>query len=506
MAIGPTAMTTDVSGLKPSREGFQWDVFLSYRGNDREAVAQIAEALRSKKLKVWWDQWAIPPGANFQTEIWKGLKGSWATAVFIGPSTVGGWQDLELKSAISEQVKSGKPVLPVFLPGAPDPDKVDLEFLSLNSRVVFTKTIAEQDGLDRMVWGITGSHPGLVPEKEMPPENDVAAEEFATRSVQAVSSWLRSANATFFIGPSVAQSGPTFPFRSWEIATKLLREIKLIEADDVALLPSLDIAATLYGIAQTDPVLEQTVLDLIQSRSAAIPAAQAALSQLLLKLAGRTIPRGKKLQKQLLLTMNIDLCLERALLAAGVGFTRVVQHRAEKQLYLTDFHDERFTNAKPDRIEALIDEAEATPLSPEIMAGTVLAEPVLFKLRGSQDISGSCALTRPQLLAQARMVISERLIPAELQKIATNTPIVFLGVGVLDLEFQYTSNTMLFGAWESDHPKYLVQVSPGLDPHDPYRRLESGLWPKLKDSALKRNLSTVEEACDRFLERVINAL
>jgi len=77
------------------------------------------------------DEWEVPPGGDFQQGLWAGLKESWATACSSGrrPLRVAGARSQ--KSAINEQVKSGKPVLPVFLPGVPDPDKIDLEFLGL---------------------------------------------------------------------------------------------------------------------------------------------------------------------------------------------------------------------------------------------------------------------------------------------------------------------------------------------------------------------------------------
>src|SRR5438034_7129645 len=260
-------MPLDTSGTKPARESFQWDVFLSYRRPDKGSVRELAETLRKLKLKVWWDEWEIPPGADFQAEIWKGLKNSWATAVCIGPSTVAGWQEREVKGAINEQVQLGKPVLPVFLPGIPDPDKVDLEFLGLNSRVVFERSVNEQPVVDRMIWGITGTNPNHAPPPPPPQEVDLAAEGLASQAITSIASWLKTNNATFFVGPSTAGIGPSLPLRNWEIAVRLLRDIHVIDDDQIKMLPSVDIAATLYGIAQTDPILEETFVNLIQSRS-----------------------------------------------------------------------------------------------------------------------------------------------------------------------------------------------------------------------------------------------
>jgi hypothetical protein len=141
---------------KPVREGFQWDVFLSYRHPDRDSVEYIATKLSEMDLKVWWDEWEVAPGEDFQQKLWDGLTRSWATAVFIGPKTLGGWQEKEVKAAIEKQVKSGKPVIPVFLPNVPDPDKIEIEFLGLNSRVVFERALTE-DRVYKIIGGLLES-------------------------------------------------------------------------------------------------------------------------------------------------------------------------------------------------------------------------------------------------------------------------------------------------------------------------------------------------------------
>jgi len=94
----------------------------------------------------------------------------------------------------------------------------------------------------------------------------------------------------------------------------------------------------------------------------------------------------------------------------------------------------------------------------------------------------------------------------ELIKIAQNTYIVFLGTGFLAPDFQYLANTILFDAWQSDYKKFLIQVPPTLESSDPYRCIEAGIWPELKSTALRKNLTTVEEEGDRFLNRLLTRL
>ena len=489
------------------REDFRWDVFLSYRHPDQEAVRHIATKLRDMGLRVWYDEWEVVPGDKFQNDLWAALKQSWTTAVFVGPKTIGGWQEQEVQTAIDIQVKEGRRVIPVFLPDIPDPDKVDIGFPSLNSRVVFEHVVADQRALNRIYWGITGINPdnpakAPVLKVQKPPSDTQASDD----AIEWLSDWLRSGNVTFFVGPGAAGGGPTFPPRNWDIARSLLNELKLIETDDVKFLPPIDIAATLFAVSRTDPVLEVTIVNLIQSRSLSIPPAHQNLANLLSHLSQRQYPRGRRPPKQLILTSNIDLMMERALLSNDVRFTRVVQHKSQNSLYVTNYHDVPVIPTNLDQLDELITSKPARKLLPEAVTGDAAAEPILYKLRGSQDIEGSCALTRPQLLAQARSVIANHLIPDEFQTAASNTPIVFLGTGLLDPDFQYISHTVLFDAWESAHPKYLVQLAPDQDSEDGYRRMEAGIWDKIKQSAMRRNLTTVEEFGDRFLQRLASAL
>jgi TIR domain len=495
---------------KCERKDFEFDVFLSYRSPDKESVREIAGLLHSRALRVWWDEEEIPPGALFANELWKAIQRCWAMAVFIGPRLMGGWQEQELLTAVNQQVREGKPVIPIFLPGA-NPDEIKVPFLDNNSRLVFESSLNDTLLIDRLWWGITGIKPAslspppadAVPTQEPPSPPTHPATQPADETVSWLSDWLRSGNVTFFVGPGATGGGPKYPPLNWELARTLLRQLNLVGSEELKFLPPVDVVATLFAVWKSDPVLENTIITEIQTRSSEIPDSHLGLAKLLAALKERRqVPRGKRLQKQLLLGSNIDLMIERALLSSGVRFTRVVQHKSESSLYVTNFHDEKFLPSKREDLDDLISNKGYETLSPESVAGDALVEPILYKLRGSQDIEGSCALSRPQFLAQARSVISEHLIPSELQKIASNTPLVFLGTGLLDPDFQYISYTMLFDAWKSDKPKYMVQLAPAQDQNDPYRRMETGIWNKIKETAMQIRLTAVEDSSASFLRRL----
>jgi hypothetical protein len=83
---------------------------------------------------------------------------------------------------------------------------------------------------------------------------------------------------------------------------------------------------------------------------------------------------------------------------------------------------------------------------------------------------------------------------------------VFLGTSLLDSDFQYMSHTVLFNAWKSDHPKYLVRPAPDQEQADGDRRTEAGMWEQIKRSAMRRNLNTVEMSGEQFLGRLLEAI
>jgi len=500
-------MSSSIQTAKAVRGDFRWDVFLSYRSPDRNEVEEVAKKLVEMGLRVWWDEQEIPPGARYMDHMWEGLKSSFATIVFISPATVGNWQEMEAMAAIATQVAEKRPVLPVFLPGIPDPNKVDLGFLGLNSRAVFENTVTEQRVLNRIYWGITGNKPDVstTPVQPNPTPPRVTAPSDGG-SIAWLARWLRKGTVTFFVGPGASEVGSALPPRNWEIACELLKEIGLIDAEPDHLLPPVDVAAAVYAVSNTDPVLEETVVSLIQNRSTSIPPTHRRLAELIAKLSKREGPRSTRIEKQLILTTNIDLLMERALLAQNLRPTRIVQHRSEPRLHFTDYRGIARVPSDTTQLDELIAGTESTRVSPDLATGSLIGEPVLYKTRGSQDIAGSCALTRPQLLAQARSLIAEHLIPDGLTKIAVGTPIVFLGTGLLDSDFDYISHTVLYNAWESGHPKYLVHPTPDQDTGDGYRRMEAGRWEQIRQLAMRRNLITVEMSSERFLERLLEAI
>src|SRR5688572_12394450 len=91
----------------------------------------------------------------WQPELEKQIKRIKAAAVFIGPSDLGPWQDMEQQAFLREFIKRKCPVIPVVLPTARKKKAPELPvFLGGMGWVDFRKQ--DPDPLGQLIWGITG--------------------------------------------------------------------------------------------------------------------------------------------------------------------------------------------------------------------------------------------------------------------------------------------------------------------------------------------------------------
>ncbi|MHC4298282.1 MAG: TIR domain-containing protein [Planctomycetota bacterium] len=133
---------------------FVFDVFLSHNGKDKAAVRALAAKLREHEIKVWLDDDQLIPGRPWQPLLEKGIRESAAGAVLVGGDGVGPWEDEEMQALLALAVSKKKPVIPVLLLGAPE--KPELPGFLSNRTWVDLRAGFEKDGLDKLIWGITG--------------------------------------------------------------------------------------------------------------------------------------------------------------------------------------------------------------------------------------------------------------------------------------------------------------------------------------------------------------
>jgi hypothetical protein len=136
----------------------RFDVFLAHNSKDKPFVAKVADHLRRRGIKPWFDKEQIAPGCRFQKCIQNAIRNVSVAAVFIGQHGVGRWQDLELESLVKLCVDKNLPLIPVLLPGQKKLPST-LPFLDNISFVRFNKNAGEKKALDEMVWGIRDKKP-----------------------------------------------------------------------------------------------------------------------------------------------------------------------------------------------------------------------------------------------------------------------------------------------------------------------------------------------------------
>ncbi len=134
-----------------------FDVFLSYNGDDRPLVVELAAALEERGLAAWLDQPRLVPGRPWQEALEEVIVTSRTAAVLVGANGLGPWQQMEMRACLAQFVEHRKPVIPVLLPGAPSQPNLPIfltQFTWVDLRAGLTP-----EGLDRLVWGITGRKP-----------------------------------------------------------------------------------------------------------------------------------------------------------------------------------------------------------------------------------------------------------------------------------------------------------------------------------------------------------
>jgi len=140
----------------------EYDVFLSHNSADKPAVEELARRLVEAGVQPWLDTWNLVPGEPWQEAIEEALDACQTVAVFLGPAGIGSWENEEMRSALEERVRDrSRRVIPVLLPGAPDPREKRLpRFLRRMTWVDFGGGLDDENAFQRLVAGIRGVAPG----------------------------------------------------------------------------------------------------------------------------------------------------------------------------------------------------------------------------------------------------------------------------------------------------------------------------------------------------------
>ena len=516
-------------GPPPARPVY--DVFLSYSREDKAVVRKVADALKQQRddLKVFFDQWVLRPGMNWQAELEYALGNSRTFAVFIGPSGMGSWADTEREVAFDRAVNNQGCVIPVLLPGVSVSDVPlllrKLQFCPMTAEV-------DQESLDLLIWGITGKNP--LPERAEALRSTLATQEETDPVVVAagkVADHLKTGNVTFFFGRTA-----THPESSCDITSTLLAKLGFIGKDWTELLPPADLAASYFAVKHDDDALESHVLEIVSRHDAVKPACYAALAELQKPLEARPKVRGKKEYKRLIVSSNLDILLEKALLLKGIPFTRIVQYRSSTRAQINTVRsvarlaDGQLQISGPDGcagacspddevgLGALIGNCGTKTVT--ISSGNMvdeqgggfvfidgMIEPIIYKLHGSQDVEKSCTLSTEQYFDILWQSIAKKCIPDALTQIISNTPLVLVGSCIVDADFRLTY-TLLRVSLEAGKDRFRYAIAPrGTgDKRDGSYMLACAAWEELEDRAMKSyGIKMLDAPGERFFTHLSQA-
>ncbi|MCY2987240.1 MAG: toll/interleukin-1 receptor domain-containing protein [Planctomycetota bacterium] len=145
------------SSVAKSAASSSFAVFLSHNSKDKPTVRELKRSLTTHGFAVWLDEDELRPGIPWQQLLESGIRASGSVAVLVGKDGFGPWEDEEMQAAIVLAVKDKRPVIPVLLPGAATQPELPM-FLG-NRTWVDLRSGLTDDGLAKLIWGITGKKP-----------------------------------------------------------------------------------------------------------------------------------------------------------------------------------------------------------------------------------------------------------------------------------------------------------------------------------------------------------
>jgi len=110
-----------------------------------------------RSLRVWFDENEIRPGSLILPTINRGLRSSGSVSVLIGRSGFGPFHAAETQAALAQASELERPVIPVLLEGCPLASHKDHALFE--RRYVDFRNGFPDEGIDELIWGITGERP-----------------------------------------------------------------------------------------------------------------------------------------------------------------------------------------------------------------------------------------------------------------------------------------------------------------------------------------------------------
>jgi hypothetical protein len=498
------------------------ELLIIHLSDDRETAGNIISALKARDVRAAAEEWSsLKPAA---WELLQARSGGAISriAVLLGRNTAAQWCAAAALKAPSELGQTA--VFPILV-GVPR-TAVQISFLLPNTWVVLD--LGDDRTVDTLVTRIRSDTPQAERRNTTQLLDDAAPR---------LAKLLPAGDLVFMLGPAVSR-----PPSGYALALALLRRLG-IELQDGALVLPMDLAGSYFALKNTDKELLTVIREQLHAVSG-IPPTHLALSALLAELPAHRVTKRqegavKDPPRPLIVTTNLDLMMERALILQGISFTRIVQHAPGNTpaVLTSDFRVQRTEQRRPDSkdgtrtydvtvdgvgepIRAIVDEdgrftldgdgwallemavqtAGVVPAMPARPGAEVSYNvPVLYKFHGSLDVDRSSAVTSDHYdffdFSAAPTWIIERV---------KNDPLLLLGYCYTDPQLRQLRRTLLRNLANTNVDRYAVQYP--LPPEEPLYHVERALSRRLINLWKTVFMDAIEYDGATVLSEILNEL
>lgn len=370
---------------------YRYQAVILYNGSDVEDAGALHEALIGKGIRCWFAFADLKLGDAILTEINKALSSSRTALICVGHNGLSDYQEDEWNTVHTAVVAKRIRGIPVYIgrDNPIDPSTVDDMFLRGRLAIDLRQGLENNPNLDKLI-SVLQEEPeeGAVGEPEAPPppgaeEAPDAPDdpESVVKLTKSIADSLATKGLNILVGPTWPE--PALP-RTQDVALEMIDDILQLSQETRAafaaapIIPPEQIAlpVTLMENDAAD-ARDRIVRRFIIPKSLGEPEVFCKLATLVRTAAAKSAnTRGPN---ALVITTNVDLAIERALLKEGVGFTRLVFDLSGSSFWQATYADPKTENG---RLTLSHDSTEMTEeliedLSPEqldLLRGWYLAD------------------------------------------------------------------------------------------------------------------------------------
>ncbi|MCP3963604.1 MAG: TIR domain-containing protein [bacterium] len=134
---------------------------MSYDSSERALVRELADALTAYGLSPWFDERDLISGRPWVDTLEEVIQETHCIAIIVGREGIRRWHKVETRAALEEFVRRDISVIPVLVPGAPDPIELP-PFLRPFTCVDLREGLSKEN-TKRLVAAIHGQKPPTPP-------------------------------------------------------------------------------------------------------------------------------------------------------------------------------------------------------------------------------------------------------------------------------------------------------------------------------------------------------